>query len=133
MVLFGAPVSMEDHATSAVRAGLAMVQAVNSNARVWEQHHFPALRIGVGVHSGPAVIGAIGSGVRKDYTANGDTINTASRVEGETKQHGVEVLITAATFQRLARFPELRARCQAIAEPVSLKGKAEVMQLYQVQ
>ena len=130
MVLFGAPVSLPDHATRAVRAALALEQAVRDRADLWANHKFSDMRVGVGIHSGPAVIGAIGSGKRKDYTAIGDTINTASRVESETKKHKAAVLITASTMQKL--IPVLAARCQAIAGPVTLSGRQEPTQLFRV-
>lgn len=132
MVLFGAPVSQADHAARAVRAALGMTQAVARHRSVWAQHNFPDLRIGVGVHSGPAVVGAIGSGDRKDYTAIGDTINTASRVEGETKQYPAGMLITATTRRLIETDPLLLARCEAVVEPVQLKGRAEPVQLFQL-
>jgi adenylate cyclase len=132
MVLFGAPVSQTDHAARAVRAALAMRQAVRNHTRLWEQHQFAGLRIGVGVHTGPAVVGAVGSGTRKDYTAIGDTINTASRVEGETKHQSADMLITAATRSHLDSEPLLAARCSLIPEPVTLKGRKEPVQLFQI-
>jgi len=132
MVLFGAPVSQENHAEQGVHAALAMAQAVKANAKAWERHRFAGMRIGIGLHSGPAVIGAIGSGARKDYTAIGDTINTASRVEGETKRYNTEILLTAATRTLLESKPLLAARCQPIPELAMLKGRLEPVQLFHV-
>jgi class 3 adenylate cyclase len=132
MVIFGAPVTLPDHAARATRAALAIVNAVKSNLDQWTKHRFANFRVGIGIHTGLAVIGAIGSGVRKDYTAIGDTINTASRVEGETKNFKVEILVTDATRKQLETKPELSARSQAIAQPVTVKGRMEPIQLYLV-
>jgi adenylate cyclase len=78
------------------------------------------LRIGVGVHSGPAVVGDIGPPARLEYTAVGATVNTAARLEALTKVHGVPVLCSQATRSLTGAAFEWTA-----APPVSVKGKAE--------
>jgi adenylate cyclase len=101
MVYFGAPLEDVDHAGSGVRCALDMVrelEAVNAERAARGQ---AGLRMGVGVHTGPVVLGNIGSTTRRlEYTAIGDTVNLASRIERLTKQLGVPVLASQATRER---------------------------------
>lgn len=92
MVYFGAPVSQEDHAARAVRCALAMrgkLEAFNA-ARPPQL----ALRMGIGIHTGSAVVGSIGAPHRREYTAIGDTVNLAARIEQLCKVHGVDILVS---------------------------------------
>lgn len=102
MVYFGAPLDDPDHATHAVRCALEMLtelEAVNAERAL---RGAPGLRMGVGVHSGPAILGNIGSVTRRlEYTAIGDTVNLASRIEGLTKKAGVPVLVSQATREQV--------------------------------
>jgi len=92
LVYFGAPLEQPDHARRGVDCARAMVAALEGI-----QGEGPPLRMGIGLHSGPVVVGDIGSERRREYTAVGDTVNVASRVEGLTKEHGVAILATSAT------------------------------------
>jgi adenylate cyclase len=97
MAFWGAPAAQADHAARAVTAALAMSVALEE-MRGQLGEIGAELEIGIGIHSGSAVVGLIGSSDRLDYTAIGDTVNLASRVEGLTK--GVaRVLVTEATMQ----------------------------------
>lgn len=95
MAFWNAPLDVPDHAVKAVRAALAMSRAL----KVFQQElgefgeHFD---IGIGIHTGPAVVGFLGASQRLDYTAIGDTVNLSSRIEGQTK--GVaRILVSEAT------------------------------------
>jgi adenylate cyclase len=101
MAEFGAPLAQTDHADRALRAAVAL-RAVAVEFRVWVKQRFagrdlPEFDIGIGVHSGEAVIGNIGSSVRMEYTAIGDTVNIASRLEGQTKEPGAHILASRDT------------------------------------
>jgi len=106
MAEFGAPLAQSDHAERALRAALAM-SALAKEFAGWVRARFPHRQlppfdIGIGIHTGPAVVGNIGSPARMEYTAIGDTVNTASRLEGMTKTVGCPILASAATIAALA-------------------------------
>ena len=82
LAVFGAPKTNPDHADAAVQSAIEVTAALDELNRRWEKRGIPRLRIGVGIHSGPVVIGIVGTGERKKYDVTGDTVNTGSRVEG---------------------------------------------------
>jgi adenylate cyclase len=132
MALFGAPASLPDHAARAARAAVAMVRRVHELKGDWAKLGNPTMRIGVGVHTGKVVVGAIGSRGRLDWTAIGDTVNAAARIESENKPQGTEVLLSAAT---IAAFPEGETeRLEVEKKPrrVHVKGKNEELLLFAV-
>ena len=122
MVLFNAPAPCPDHALRAVRAGRAMVAAVAANRKRWADLGMPDLRIGVGIHTGSAVVGAIGSPQRLEFTAIGDAVNAAARLESATKECGVDVLISVATCGGLPAAERARLGCDEAPFMVELKG-----------
>lgn len=127
MALFGATGRSADHAGEAVAAGRAMLHGlVGLNAKL-AARGFEPVRIGVGIHTGPAVVGTIGSPRRMEYTAIGDTVNTASRIESLTKELGHPLLVSAATFEAADPRP-----AAARLEPVPIRGRSGEMTLYSV-
>ena len=124
MAFWGAPVAQANHAARAVSAALAMSDALEE-LRGGLGAIGAGLEIGIGVHSGKAVVGLIGSSERLDYTAIGDTVNLASRVEGLTK--GVaRVLVTDVTRQLAGDAFEWR---DCGLHPV--KGREEQVRLFE--
>lgn len=93
-VLWGAPVRIDNHAELAVRTGIALGKEVE---RFNQSGRFPALHTRVGINTGPMVVGNLGSKRRFDYTAIGDSVNLASRVEGLNKYLGTTLLFTEST------------------------------------
>ncbi len=130
MVLFGAIPPRRDHASAAIRAALAVIRVIDDNRMDWKSHGFESLRVGVGIHTGTVLLGAIGSRTRLDFTAIGDTVNAASRIEGENKRIGSNILITAATRDNVpaAERRELGIRDDALAATV--KGKQIALSLH---
>lgn len=97
LAYFGAPRSSDTHADDAMRCACAMLDAVDEvNARR-RARGVTELRVGIGVHSGPAVVGDIGARRRREFTIIGDTVNVASRVEGLTKEFAVPLACSEAT------------------------------------
>lgn len=132
MVIFGAPQQQLDHAIRAVRAALDMVGTVHQLSARWAALDASEFRIGVGVHSGPAVIGAVGSPRRLDYTAHGDIVNTAARIEAGNKELHCEILISRATLNLLPAEEQTRLAPRLTAHALALKGKSLPLEVFSV-
>lgn len=123
MALFGAYGSPPKHADAALKAGLDMLAKLTEfNAKVREPD-FEPLAIGLGLHTGPAIVGNIGSPKRKTFTAIGSTVNIAARVEGVTKIVGHPLVLTHATRDALADPPPLIALADQQLKGVELPLK----------
>ena len=126
MAYFGAPIPDADHAANAVDCALAMIDELDSLNAVRAARGAPPLKIGVGLHTGVAVVGDIGSPAhRLDYTAIGDTVNVAARIEGLTKAAGAPILASETTRQSAAARHTFRA-----LDPMNIRGKAEPVTLF---
>jgi class 3 adenylate cyclase/CHASE2 domain-containing sensor protein len=133
MVLFGAIPDREDHAAAAVRSAVKIVRAVEDHRHLWTSLGYDGLRVGIGIHTGPVLLGAVGSTTRLDFTAIGDTVNAASRVEGENKRIGSTILITSATRAAVPVAEQRRIGILEHALPASVKGKQAELSLYVVE
>ncbi len=109
MATFGAPIRHADHAARAVRAAQAMLRATADHE----------VKMGVGVATGPVVLGRLGAANRVEYAVIGDAVNVASRLEGMNKELGTSLLIAESTKAALGDAIDLRSMGE-----VSLKGKA---------
>ena len=100
MAIFGAGDSGSNHACDAVSAGCEILRAVKGlNDELAAKERAP-IQIGIGIHSGPAIVGSVGSPQRLEFTAMGNTVNVASRIQGLTKTVGRPLLVTAAVRDR---------------------------------
>ena len=122
---FGWPQSHGDDALRAVKAGIEMIELVESLAPQWTEIIGRPLKIGVGINSGEAVVGNIGSEIRSDLTAIGDTVNLGSRLEALTKELGVPMLISEYTAAELDGSIPLRALRQ-----VKVQGREAAILVY---
>ena len=106
MALFGAPVGQPDHADRALAAARAM-QARLEHFNVWlaDQGVDEGFRMGIGINTGPVMVGNIGSERRLEYTGIGDTVNTAARLEGMTKGTGFSIFVSDSTRTALTAPP----------------------------
>ena len=127
LAVFGAPKTNPDHADAAVQSAIEVTAALDELNGRWEKRGIPRLRIGVGIHSGPVVIGVVGTGERKKYDVTGDTVNTGSRVEGLNKETGTTILITRETMGQLKRQFAIRP-----CGTVKVKGRAQAVEVFEV-
>ena len=127
MATFGAPVPTEHDATNAVRAAVEMRAALGRLNERLETRGIQPLRTGIGIHTGDVVAGNIGSEQRMEYTVIGDPVNVASRLESNTKDLGVNVLVSATTYELTKDAIEARP-----VRELTVKGRAEPIMTYEV-
>jgi adenylate cyclase len=127
MALFGVGKNEDSHARKAVAAGEEMLRVLAQlNAAIQRNGREP-IRIGIGIHTGPAVVGSVGSPERLEFTAIGNTINVAARVEQLTKTLAVPLLVTATTVKGLSQ--EVKVRDLGGHEIRGLEEKVNVFEL----
>ncbi len=123
MAWFNAPLPQPDHPLRAVRAALDLKAAVERlHAELPPEAH---LSFGVGIHTGPAVLGWIGAEKRLDFTAIGDSVNTAKRIQENAAQN--QILISREVFEQVQDAVEARPYA-----PLRVKGKSEAVEVYEV-
>ncbi|MBX3023712.1 adenylate/guanylate cyclase domain-containing protein [bacterium] len=120
MAVFGAHAPNPWQVNDAVHAALAMQAALAEHNAARAAAGGPALRVGIGIHSGPAVAGVLGGRALMEFTVIGGTVNLAARVESLTRVHDAGILVTDAVRARL----DPRFRLQAMA-PTAVRGVAE--------
>jgi adenylate cyclase len=127
MAFWGAPLETADHAERACRAALGMSAAMERLQDRWEKQGRPRIDIGIGVNTGPMLVGNMGSERRFNYTIMGDDVNLASRLEGVTKQFGTRLIISHTTWEEV--------RTKIVTRELDLirvKGKKKPVAIYQV-
>jgi adenylate cyclase len=124
-VLFGAPSEQPDHAARAVACALALDEYAESFRERWNQKGIPLGVTRIGVHAGPAIVGNFGGGRFFDYTAYGDTINVAARLEAGNKQLGIRICASAALADKMGDF-----RGRPIGDLV-LRGKTDALRAFE--
>jgi adenylate cyclase len=127
MALYNVPFEAPDHARRAVRTALDFQERLQPLAERFAAKYGGTLACGVGIHTGDAVVGTIGSEQRLEYTAIGDTINLGSRLEGLTKDFSVPIIMSEATAAEVAG----QFSSRDLGE-VTVKGKAIPVKIYAV-
>jgi adenylate cyclase len=125
MALFGAPIAHEDHAVRAVAAALAIQKASREYSGSLERERGFALRLRIGINTGPVVVGRIGDDLRMDYTAQGTTVNLAARLQAAAPAGGI---LISESSERLVRDYFLLEACGAL----ELKGIETPVRAFEV-
>lgn len=126
MAVFGAPAPTEDHAVQACRAAIAMQKVVHGlEPKFQKEFGIKEFKLRIGVHTGPVVVGNMGTSQRLNYTVMGDTVNLASRLEGANKDLGTDILISHATYEKAV--PRITAK---FVDTIQVKGKEEQVKVY---
>ncbi len=127
MAVWGAPLDQEDHAERACAAALEMMAALDSVRKGWAAEGLSEIEIGIGISTGPMVVGNMGSERRFSYTVLGDRVNLGSRLEGLNKIYGTHIIISEATWEKVRKkFPARRL------DSVRVKGKGQPVIIYEL-
>jgi len=128
LAIFGAPAPLP--ASGALAAAASAMRMREELARLNRETLFPGvgeLRIGIGIHTGAAIVGNIGCFEKMDYSIIGDTVNLASRIESKTKEYGVQILLSEATYQLVKERVEVRR-----VGVTHVKGREQGVELYEL-
>ncbi len=128
MVIFGAPADDLNQEEHAVRAALEMQSELERLTALWEGQGRRSFKMGIGINSGAAVVGNIGSQEHMEYTAIGDTVNLAARLETATKELGADIVVSEQTYGAIR--PLFRWRPLGDAQ---VKGRTEPVRTYAVE
>jgi adenylate cyclase len=125
MAFWNAPVDEPNHAKMAVKTALQMMDSLDEFNREIEQEGIPAFGMGLGINTGTVVVGNMGSSQRFDYTCLGDSVNLASRLEGQSKPYGVKIILGSLTAEQVKdEYPVIELDC------IAVKGKKEGVKIY---
>ncbi len=127
MAFWNAPMLQADHAIRAARTALGMRDRLETLRTAWAERNLPDVRVGIGLNAGEVVIGNMGSEQRFDYTAIGDEVNLASRLESLTKFYGVTILVSESVRRQLGE----AFFCRRL-DLVTVKGKEKPVAVYEL-
>ena len=127
MAFWGAPLEQPDHADKACLAALDLQSALAALNGAWSRRGLPSLEMRVGVNTGPMVVGNIGSMIKMDYTALGDAVNLASRLEGANRAYGTKILAGEWTYRAAKDAVEARE-----IDLITVKGRGDAERVYEI-
>lgn len=132
MAFWGAPLENQKHAENALKSSLDICAALEEFNRQNKKQGVSEIKIGIGLNSGKATVGNLGSEQRFDYTAIGDSVNLASRLEGLTKYYGVSIIASENTLQKYRDGDELQNVLVRELDWVKVKGKKESIKIFEI-
>ena len=128
LAVYGAPLHHPDHAKRACRTALDMVRAARLMQTEQQGQGLPPFNLGIGINTGPMVVGNMGSKTRFDYTVIGDAVNLGSRIETLNKQYGTHILISEFTYNQVKdEIPQARE-----IDVTTVRGRNEPVRLYEL-
>src|SRR5262249_37245580 len=127
MALWNAPNAVPDHATQACRASLRAQQRLKALRQRWAAQQQPLFRARIGLHTGEVIVGNCGTGARFAYTAMGDSVNLASRLESLNKAYGTYIIASAAVRDAADPLFEWRR-----LDRVAVVGRGEAIEVYEL-
>ena len=127
LAIFGEPIQDKDHAMNAVKCADEMLKKVAELRVKWLSEGKPKIEIGIGINTGEAFVGNIGSEIRLEYTVIGDVVNLASRIESYNKIYKTNFLISSTTYENVRNLTDVIK----ISE-VTIRGKAKRLNIYEV-
>ena len=125
MALYGAPLDLPDHPSRACHSALEMMTELEKLNQKWVAEGKHPIDIGIGINTGPMIVGNMGSVERFDFTAMGDSVNLGSRLEGVNKSYKTNIIISEFTFERVKN----EFTCMEL-DAVRVKGKKRPVKIY---
>ena len=125
MAIFGAPLDLPDHPIKACHSALEMIEELKNLNQKWLAEGKHPMDIGIGINTGPMMVGNMGSDQRFDFTAMGDSVNLGSRLEGVNKSYKTNIIISEFTFERVKN----EFTCMEL-DAVRVKGKNRPVKIY---
>lgn len=127
MAFWGAPLTQKDQADRAVTASIRMIKKLNKLQAKWKDAGYPHIDIGIGINTGIATVGNLGSKDRFDYTVIGDVVNGAARLESLNKEYKTHIIVSESTKVHLMKKYNLKS-----LGDVHVKGKSQPIRIYEV-
>jgi adenylate cyclase len=127
MAFWGDPIEQPDHAVRACRTAIAIQPKLKELAEALKWHGLPGISARIGLNSGVAVAGNMGSDMQFNYTVIGSDVNLASRLEGVNKEFGTEIIISDATYQGAKEAVEVRPLAR-----IQVKGQTKGVLIYEL-
>lgn len=127
MAYWNAPLDLKNHADYALKSAILQLQELDKLNIGYKEKGYPAINIGIGLHTGLVTVGEMGSYERSDFTIIGDSVNLGSRLEGLTKFYGAKIIISEDTKELLTKQYKIRE-----LDKVQVKGKTKSITIYEV-